>query len=69
MRASTINKGELDEPFSLDNNLLNTNSKIVRAKIVERYRDRIDYLFTPEGKNIINPKNSEAIRSILGINQ
>jgi long-chain acyl-CoA synthetase len=59
----------LDEPFSLENDLLNTNSKIVRAKIVERYRDRIDYLFTPEGKNIINPKNSEAIRSILGINQ
>lgn len=59
--------GVLDEPFNSDNKLLNSLGKMVRAKIVERYRDRINYLYTPEARNIVNPGNLAAIRRVLGI--
>jgi len=58
----------IDEPFAQDNALINTTGKMVRAKIVEYHRDKIDYLYTPAAKNIINPRNIEAIKKVLGIN-
>jgi long-chain acyl-CoA synthetase len=58
----------LNEPFNSDNKQLNSLGKMVRAKIVERHRDKIDYLYTPEAKNIVNPENLSAIRKVLGIN-
>ncbi len=58
----------LDEPFSSDNKLLNSLGKLVRSKVVERYKNKIDYLYTPEAKNIVNPGNIEAIKKVLGIN-
>ncbi len=57
----------LDEPFSQDNALMNSLGKMVRAKIVEYHKDRINHLYTPEGKNIVNPKNIEAIKEIFNI--
>lgn len=59
----------LDEPFSSDNKLINSLGKLVRAKVVERYKEKIDYLYTPEAKNIINQRNLSAIKSVLGINK
>lgn len=58
---------KLDEPFNSDNKLLNSLGKMVRAKIVERYSDKIDYLYTPETKNIVNTENLAAIKKVLGI--
>ncbi|HUW93500.1 MAG TPA: AMP-binding protein, partial [Bacteroidales bacterium] len=49
----------LDEPFTMDNALLNSTGKMVRAKVVEHHKDKIDYLYTADAKNIINPKNLE----------
>ncbi len=57
----------LDEPFSQDNALMNSLGKMVRAKIVEYHKDRINYLYTPEGKNIVNPRNIETIKKVLDI--
>jgi long-chain acyl-CoA synthetase len=57
----------LDEPFNSDNKLLNSLGKMVRAKIVEHHRDKIDYLYTPEAKNMLNPGNLAAIKKVLGI--
>lgn len=57
----------LDEPFNTDNKLLNSIGKMVRAKIVEYHKDKIDYLYTPEAKGIVNPKNFEAIKKVLNI--
>ncbi len=57
----------LDEPFSSDNKLLNSLGKMVRAKIVERYSDKIEYLYSPEAKNIVNPENLAGIKKVLGI--
>jgi len=47
----------LGEGFTEQNHLMNSTMKIVRGKIEEFYRARIDYLFTPEGKSIDNPQN------------
>jgi long-chain acyl-CoA synthetase len=57
----------LDEPFNADNKLLNSLGKMVRSKIIGRYRDKIDYLYTPEAKNIVNQRNIIAIKRVLGI--
>ncbi len=57
----------LNEPFNSDNKQLNSLGKMVRAKIVERHGDKINYLYTPEAKNIVNPENLTAIRKVLGI--
>ena len=55
----------LDEPFSIDNKLISSVGKMVRSKITERFRDKIDFLSTPEAKNIVNQQNIEAIRKAL----
>ena len=53
--------GILAEPFTEQNQLLNSTMKMVRGKIETRYNERLEYLFTPAGKNIINEKNIEAL--------
>ena len=40
----------VDEPFTEQNGLINSTMKIVRNKVEEYFRDRIDYLYTPEGR-------------------
>jgi long-chain acyl-CoA synthetase len=57
----------LDEPFNSDNRQLNSLGKMVRAKIVERHQDEIEYLYTPEAKNIVNQRNLDSLKRILGI--
>jgi len=57
----------LAEPFKTDNKQLNSLGKMVRAKISERHKDEIDFLYTPEAKNIVNYRNIQAIKKILGI--
>ena len=47
----------LDEPFSEKNQLLNSMLKMVRGKIANSYKSRIDDLFKPEAKDIANPLN------------
>ncbi len=47
----------LGEPFSDQNQLLNSMLKMVRGKIADFYRSRLDYLFTPGAKDICNPQN------------
>jgi long-chain acyl-CoA synthetase len=54
--------GVLPEPFTEQNQLLNSSLKMVRGKIEARYKDRLEYLLTPEGKNILNDKNIFALK-------
>lgn len=51
----------LEEPFTEQNHLMNSTMKIVRGKITERYAARIEYLYTPEGKIILNELNEKAL--------
>jgi hypothetical protein len=39
--------------------------KMVRPKITERYKDRFDHMYTPQGKNIYNEANIAAIKNLL----
>jgi long-chain acyl-CoA synthetase len=57
----------IDEPFTMDNSLMNSTGKMVRGKIVEYHKDKINYLYTPEAKSIVNPRNIEAIKKIFNI--
>ncbi len=52
----------LGEGFTEQNHLLNSTLKMVRGKIVEFYRDRIEFLFTSEGKEIGNHQNKNIIK-------
>ena len=51
----------LGEAFSEENKMLNSTLKIVRRKIEHYYKDRIDFLFTPEGKDIFNHQNKNIV--------
>ncbi len=47
----------LGDGFTEQNHLLNSTLKMVRGKISELYKNRIDYLYTSEGKDIFNNQN------------
>lgn len=51
--------GILSEPFTEQNQLLNSTLKMVRGKITARYQDLLDFLYTSEGKDICNKRNIE----------
>ncbi len=54
----------LGEGFTEENHFLNSTLKMVRTKITEYYKPRIDYLYTPEGKNIYNEHNLNIIAKL-----
>jgi len=47
----------LPEAFTEQNHMLNSTMKMVRGKITEHYTREIDFLYTPEAKNIFNQTN------------
>mgnify|MGYP002517592145 CR=1 FL=1 len=51
----------LSEPFTEQNHMVNSTMKIVRGKVEEYYADRIEYAYTQEGKELMNPRNMEAL--------
>ena len=51
----------LSEPFSEQNQMINSTMKMVRGKIEKAYADRIEYMYTSEGKQLLNPRNIEAL--------
>jgi long-chain acyl-CoA synthetase len=51
----------LGEAFTEQNHFLNSTMKMVRGRITEYYRDRLDHLFAPEAKDILNPQNRAII--------
>jgi len=51
----------LGEGFTEQNRFLNSTLKMVRPRIVEFYQNRLDYMFSPEGKDILNHQNRTII--------
>jgi len=47
----------LGEPFTEENRMLNSTLKMVRRRITDQYKNRIDFLYTPEGRDICNHQN------------
>lgn len=58
--------GILSQPFTEENRMMNSTMKMVRGVITEHYKDLIDYLYTPEAKNISNKKNLDEISKLFG---
>lgn len=52
----------LEEPFSEKNQMINSTMKMVRPKIEKYYKERIEELYKPEGKNIYHDKNIVALK-------
>lgn len=51
----------LGEGFTEQNRLLNSTLKMVRGRIMDFYKNRLDYLFTPEAKDIVNDQNQAIV--------
>ena len=52
----------LKEPFTEQNQMINSTMKMVRGKIEKAYADRIAYLYTAEGKKTDNQQNYDALK-------
>ena len=44
---------------------MNSTLKMVRGKIVERHKELIGFLYTPEAKPVNNRKNMETMKELL----
>ncbi|MBI5217559.1 MAG: AMP-binding protein [Bacteroidia bacterium] len=55
----------LEESFTEQNKLMNSTLKIVRGKITEHYKDRIEFLYTAGAKDVCNETNLTAIKNLL----
>ncbi len=53
----------LPEAFTEQNHMLNSTMKMVRGKIVERFENEINFLYTAEAKNIVNQQNIKALKN------
>ncbi len=60
------NLGILAEGFSVENKLMNPMLKIMRPKVEERYSELFDFLYTPESKSVINSRNVNSMKTLLG---
>ena len=56
--------GILEEGFAEDNGLMNSTMKIVRGKVMDKYTDLIEYLYTPNAKDVSNERNIEEIEKM-----
>jgi long-chain acyl-CoA synthetase len=52
----------LGEGFTEQNKFLNSTLKMVRGRITDFYKDRIEYMFTSEGKDICNHQNKTILK-------
>lgn len=52
----------LPEPFTEQNQMINSTMKMVRGKIEKFYAERIQYVYTAEGKQTLNKQNLDALK-------
>ncbi len=55
----------VDEAFTEQNGLVNSTMKVVRAKVEEYFADRIEDLYTGEGKHPTSAKNLASIKKLV----
>jgi long-chain acyl-CoA synthetase len=56
--------GILEEGFTEDNGLMNSTLKIIRGKVMDKYQDLIEYLYTPDAKAVTNERNIEEVQKM-----
>jgi len=59
------NLGILSEGFTIENKLMNPTYKIIRPKVEEHYSELFEFLYTPDSKSVINPRNVVAMQALL----
>lgn len=55
----------LPESLNEQNGTINSSSKMVRRRIMECFKDDLEYVYTPEGKNIQNVRNTQNIKKYM----
>jgi long-chain acyl-CoA synthetase len=55
----------IEDGFTEDNKLLNSTLKIVRPKINDHFKDRITFMYTPQGRIIFNDQNINTLKKLL----
>jgi len=53
------------QPFNEKDGTMNSMMKLVRHRIVEAHRERIEYAYSREGSRTDNPRNLEALRAMF----
>ena len=51
----------LPEPWTEQNHFLNSSMKVVRGRVEEAYKANLEFAYTPQGKNIVNPMNMASL--------
>lgn len=59
------NLGILGEGFTVENKLMNPTMKMIRPKITEHYEGLLEYLYTPDSKNVLNERNKVEMKKLL----
>jgi long-chain acyl-CoA synthetase len=54
----------LEQGFTEENGLMNASLKMVRGKIMEKYSDLIEFLYSPDAKAITNERNLEEVEKM-----
>jgi long-chain acyl-CoA synthetase len=57
--------GVLPEGFTEENRMMNSTMKMVRLRIMEVYSELLEFIYTPEAKNIKNERNMKTISRVL----
>lgn len=52
----------LPEPLCEQNGMINSTTKVVRRRVYEVFRDELDFIYTPEGKDVRNCRNTRNIK-------
>lgn len=55
----------LPETLSEQKGTLNSTAKMVRHRMVELYKEELEYVYTPEGKDILNSRNTCNIKKLF----
>lgn len=54
----------LTEGFTEQNRLMNSTMKIVRPAVTDHYKEGLEFLYTPAGKDLYNERNRQSVASI-----
>ena len=56
----------VDEAFTEQNGLVNSTMKVVRSRVESHFHDRLEALYTPEGKRPDSEANIASLKKLLG---
>lgn len=55
----------LEEPFTAENRMINSTSKVVRPRVLSTYKSLIDYMYSEEGSEYPNQRNKDSVKHLF----